>query len=318
MRRLAFAWALFASLALATPTVVAGQTVDARSALEQAESFVERASLATGAERAEFVRAALDALAEVPDVAASAWLSEPLKADPPALDRARARLGAALGALGDPRAVSDPVVARATLARLLENPPFQRPSLISLLPGWLVPVALLIDAAARLLWNLVRWPFDRILDLLSTVLGALAYGPAALVLALLVAAGLVLLYRRGLRSAIVAQAELSIAAETLPPTAGEALAAAQRQAAAGRYREACHFVFLSTLLWIEERGLARFDPSATNREHLARLEPQAPVAQALRPLVAGFDRLWYGQESVTDADYRELLTLAGRVREVVS
>ena len=49
-------------------------------------------------------------------------------------------------------------------------------------------------------------------------------------------------------------------------TALEALNAAQRQAALGRYREACHFVLLSALLAVDERGDSRFDRSATNRE----------------------------------------------------
>jgi hypothetical protein len=39
------------------------------------------------------------------------------------------------------------------------------------------------------------------------------------------------------------------------------------------------------------------------------------VARALGPLVAAFDRLWYGTSAVTESDYRRLLDLAGRVRE---
>jgi hypothetical protein len=83
----------------------------------------------------------------------------------------------------------------------------------------------------------------------------------------------------------------------------------------GRYREACHFVLTATLLWLEEHTGANFDPAATNREHLARVANQPLVAAALAPVVNYFDRLWYGQESVAETDYRELLGLAARVRE---
>ncbi|MBI4492986.1 MAG: DUF4129 domain-containing protein [Chloroflexi bacterium] len=313
MRRLALAAALVAAFALATPGTAAGPQ-EARSAVARALALVEQASQAPVAERPALARAALDALAAAPELADFTWLRDPLAASPPELARARARLAAAQEALEPPAGALDPA-ARSSLDRILSNPPFKSPSVQSLLPSWLVPVAVLIDAAARVVWNLVRWPFDRLLDLLRWVFTEVVSGPAALALGLLAIAGLVLLYRRGLRAALVAQAEVAASDEPLPPTAAEALAAAQRYAAAGQYREACHFVLLSALLSIEAQGWARLDRAATNREHLARLATQPSVAAALAPVVARFDRLWYGQDTVTDADYRELLRLAGRVRE---
>jgi hypothetical protein len=65
---------------------------------------------------------------------------------------------------------------------------------------------------------------------------------------------------------------------------------------------------------------ARFDPAATNREHLRRVQAAArpALATALAPLVQAFDRLWYGAGAVTEAEYRGLLALATQVREVAA
>jgi hypothetical protein len=95
----------------------------------------------------------------------------------------------------------------------------------------------------------------------------------------------------------------------------EALARAAAQSAAGHYREACHFVLMATLLSIEERGQIRFDPAATNREHLTRLAALPAVARALDLVVARFDRIWYGQAWVSETDYRDLLSLSRRVAQ---
>jgi hypothetical protein len=203
--------------------------------------------------------------------------------------------------------------ARAALRDVLADPRFHPRTWLDFVPAWLLPAVLLVKALLDFLWNIVRWPFDRLLDLL----GELLRSPLIIVLGLLATIGLVALSRGAVRAALVHQAEIDLPDESLPPTAAEALSAAQREATLGHYREASHFVLLSTLLWIAEHGDARFDPSATNREHLHRVQAAArpAVARALGPLVAAFDNLWYGTGAVTETDYRRLLDLAGRVRE---
>jgi len=212
----------------------------------------------------------------------------------------------------------NPAAARAALDDVLALPMFNEQDWISMLPVWLVPVALLIKALVEFIWNVMRWPIDRLLDLLARLVDEAVRRPVVLLLAVLAIAGLALLYQRGLRSAIVRQVEIPGSDQPLPPTANEALALAARQAAAGRYREACHFVLLSSLLAIEERGHARFDPSATNREHLAKLAGWPPLARALERVVGRFDRVWYGQGEVSESDYRDLLNLATSVAEAAA
>jgi len=130
------------------------------------------------------------------------------------------------------------------------------------------------------------------------------------------AIAIVLAYRFAFRSALVTDTEAREPGRLSRLTSTEALAVAQQHGAAGRYREACHFVLLATLLWLEEKSFARFDPSATNREHLQRLAAQPAVASALEPVVDRFDGLWYRSDEATAEDFRALLELAERTRRV--
>ena len=66
------------------------------------------------------------------------------------------------------------------------------------------------------------------------------------------------------------------------------------------------------LLWIEEHGQTRFERSATNWEHLQRLDPTSPAGLHSADSIDRFDRLWYGQADVSSEDYRDLEELARR------
>jgi hypothetical protein len=185
-----------------------------------------------------------------------------------------------------------------------------------------MPAALLLSALVQFAWSVVRWPFDRLLDLLSAFLNSSAFGPVMVVVALVVTAGIFVLYRLGLRAIVVAQAEVAPPKTDVPVTADDALAAAERCEGIGQHREACHYALLAALLAVEEKGLARFSRSATNREHLAQLavvtgSADGPVLRAISPAIDRFDRLWYGQTSVSERDYADLVALVGRVREAL-
>jgi hypothetical protein len=301
------------------PRAAAGQTDDALGSVARALELAKRAQAATEPERIVLVRQAQDVLAERPELSGSNWLHEPLNVSSPDLEQAIERLSAVQATLqGRPADRPNTEAARALLDRILAGPPFAGWSWLAFVPALLLPLALLAERIAELIWNAMRWPFDRILDLLNYLFEGLFFTPAVLVLALIATIGLVWLYRRGLRSAIVAEAEIAAPRGDLPPTSAEALAAAQACASAGEFRDACHFVFLSTLLWIEEQGRARFVPAATNREYLAQIAAQPRVSAALGPVVNRFDRIWYGQDSVGDADYQDLLAAATRLREAAA
>jgi hypothetical protein len=309
---LAILFALVAAASVGPRPAVA----DAGEALTSAAQLVQQArSTESEPERARLVADALAALDTEPGLMGWTWLQEPLQANPPELARAQEKLTAAATAIRvRPTTTTDAARARGLLADVLADPRFQERDWQSYVPGWLLPALLVVQAIVQVLWDIARWPFDRGLDLLGFALRS----PLMILIGLAAGVGIIALYRFALRATLVRQAEIAPEHEPLPPTAGEALAAAHRAATVGHYRNACHFVLLSTLLWIEEQGDARFDPAATNREHLRRAQAAArpAVARALGPLVAAFDHLWYGSGDITEADYRRLLELAAQVREV--
>lgn len=291
------------------------------TALTRAALLVEQATRASGAERSKLADQALAALEADPGVGGSNWLREPLTATPPDLAGAGVRLAAAIDATREP---NGPVSAnaQAILARVLADSRFHPRTLLDLLPSFLVPLALIVGAVAQVIWSIVRWPFDRLLDLLDMILNSWLFGLFIAVAALGVAAGVFGLYRVGVRSILVSQTEAATPQSAVPQTGAAALDEARRLESFALYREASHFVLIATLLWIEEHRLARFDRSATNREHLAQLAAvggltSGSVTGALGPVIHQFDRVWYGQPEVSDADYRELLALAGRVRDAL-
>ncbi len=294
-----------------------------QTTLVRVADLVGQASRVSGTERSALVDEALANLRADPSVGDSDWLREPLASTPPDLAVARERLAAAIDGLRDPIQTSPPANAQLILARVLDDSRFHPRALLDWLPTFLVPVALLVGVVAQFVWSIIRWPFDRAFDLLILILNSRFFGPFIVLAALGVAAGVFALYRVGLRSILVTQAEATATANDVPLTASEALAEAQRLESLAKYREACHFVLIATLLWIEEKGLARFNRSATNREHLTQLAEVAGLANgqvvgALRPVINRFDRVWYGQPIVSDVDYQELVALAGRVRDVLS
>ena len=94
------------------------------------------------------------------------------------------------------------------------------------------------------------------------------------------------------------------------PTAAASRARAQDAAASGDFREAVHQLYLATLLHLDERGLLRFRPSLTNREHLTTGNLAPGLAPVLTPVIEGYDRLWYGGIPCTADDWARFRALA--------
>lgn len=88
---------------------------------------------------------------------------------------------------------------------------------------------------------------------------------------------------------------------------------AVEQAAAGNYRDAIRYLYLTTLILLDERGLLRFDHSLTNREYLQRLGPSR-LATLLTPIVDTFDRTWYGHTLPTREEYDQYASMVDEVK----
>jgi hypothetical protein len=118
--------------------------------------------------------------------------------------------------------------------------------------------------------------------------------------------GLVLLYvLHRLQADFAAEARLDLSDDPHLDniTADIALQRAQASSGAGDYRQAVRYLYLSTLLLLEERDLLRYDRALTNREYLSRLAHRPDLAALLREVVEVFDRVWYGYQPLSEGEY---------------
>ena len=214
-------------------------------------------------------------------------------------DRARADLAALLAALDEAAAArTPPPEAAARLAAVLDRPEFRAQE-----PG---PLDRLLRPV-REAWERLRR------ELLARLLQATRGGGENLALVVvgvlvILAVGAVLAGAFG--GSVVAAARAATAPPPERPTAAATRARAQGAAAAGDYREAVHQLYLATLLHLDERGLLRFRPSLTNREHLTAGHVDPGLAPVLAPVIEGYDRLWYGGIPCTADDWARFRALA--------
>ena len=69
---------------------------------------------------------------------------------------------------------------------------------------------------------------------------------------------------------------------------------AKKKAQEGAFREAIRSLFISVLMEGHQKGWWLYEPEATNREHLARVEGQSERREALQRLIDRYELAWYG------------------------
>ncbi len=69
---------------------------------------------------------------------------------------------------------------------------------------------------------------------------------------------------------------------------------ARKKAQEGAFREAIRSLFISVLMEGHQKGWWVYEPEATNREHLARVEGQSERREALQRLIDRYELAWYG------------------------
>lgn len=92
------------------------------------------------------------------------------------------------------------------------------------------------------------------------------------------------------------------AAEAL--TADTAFEKAQTLSRGGDYRSAVRYLYLSSLLRLDERGMLRYDRSKTNREYLRSVAKSPELARPLAEVIDVFDNVWYGYHSLDEETFR--------------
>ncbi len=224
------------------------------------------------------------------------WLTAALRAEPPEFARLERTLVAQLEVHHRNPDPLWPAEARTTLTHILTRPEFHTDSRSNPLTEW---------------WNkLWEWLFDWLDEILpgdQTIVVGSNWVPYIITIAGSVI--LMLTLWRVLQEMVgmlVAESDLSEEAEaTIPLTGATALKRAQTLSAAGNYRSAIRYLYLSTLLQLEERSILHGDRTLTNREYLRQLQQRPQLAQTFRDIVDVFERVWYGQQSIDDADYAE-------------
>ncbi len=214
----------------------------------------------------------------------NSWLGEALKGDDPDLQAISARLGAILDALAQPES-SAPPDARERLKQILDNPPFKQPAADPNAGRWWRDFW---EWVGRVLEALLR-PVGTAASSSGETLGWVILAIGGLLLAAVI--GYLLL---GLRRNMAAEARAADDDPEARLTARTALDQAGEIARGGDYRAAMRYLYLSALLWLDERDLLRYDRALTNREYLDRLRDNTALRERLRPVVETFDQVWYG------------------------
>jgi hypothetical protein len=189
-----------------------------------------------------------------------------------------------------------------TLRDILARPEFQVAQGRGILDVALDPVRRLIRA---LLSHVIRF----IASLFDVEAGPSGMVGPLIAIGVTIVAALVVL--RLSRRMLAAEAALDETTAVGPPRADQELARSSALAQAGDWRGAVHHRYLAVLRRLDERGQLPFEGSLTNRELLPHAA-SAQLQQALSPLVAEFDQLWYGQSGCSAEEYARFASLADR------
>jgi len=296
---------LAVALWLAQPLVAHGDTIaprDYRQRLTDARALVVQARALTGAARDAAVTRARVILLATTAIALPAGeliindsaLAERIVSSDAALDAAVALLDAQLALVS--RAVSPSIdsarsdAALRDVLRAVENAQTS-PSFIDAI----------VRAFQRFLAGLEGPRVD--FGLVWPLLGILG---AAIIFFVVATLG------RGLGERVRTEVALRESAGADRADPARHLRAADEALAAGRPRDAIHALYLFALTSLVAREAIRFDPALTDRELLVRAAA-IPHADALRDLVALYERSWFGLRDPGTDEARRARSLAMRV-----
>jgi hypothetical protein len=91
---------------------------------------------------------------------------------------------------------------------------------------------------------------------------------------------------------------------------------AQETSRAGDYRSAVRWLYLSSLLILDERGVLHYDRTRTNREYLRSVGNAPELAHSLGDIVDVFDRVWYGFQPIDPATFEQYVKRVTELRRI--
>jgi hypothetical protein len=164
---------------------------------------------------------------------------------------------------------------------------------------------------------------DRILNWLDqlsnrVVNALLPYGRIPLIITAVLLFLLSLFFiSRSLSRSLVQEAQLEVEGNENDDlmTSKGAFKRAENLSMQGDYRNAIRYLYLSSLLVLDEQGVMRYDRSRTNREYLRSVSSRPELAKPLRDVIEVFDRTWYGFEDVDENTYKSYVEHVEELRE---
>jgi hypothetical protein len=236
-----------------------------------------------------------------------------LSEDPPDLKVIKARLEALIkGRENWPPAAmdgQDGENAALELKKILAAEEFQWPEASTAKS----PIQEFIDQTMDRFWT---WLFNLLPESVTADLSCLRMMIALPALLMLV---LILIYAaRRISGGLVAEDALDLEGEDgiEVVTADSAFKRAKDTAESGDYRSAVRWLYLSSLLTLEERGLLHYDRTRTNREYLRSVGKSPELASSLRDIVDVFDRVWYGFQPIDAPTFNEYVKHVTELRRV--
>lgn len=120
------------------------------------------------------------------------------------------------------------------------------------------------------------------------------------------AAGLILFVRRSLarQSLRIALSDAAAAVRRSHRDTTDWARMAEERAAAGDWREAVHSLYWAAIVSLEARNAWKPNPTRTPREYPRLLRPGSQAQRHLRDLTGQFERVWYGNHGLDEADFR--------------
>ena len=231
-----------------------------------------------------------------------AYFTAELRADPPRLDRLGNLLNTLLQAHEKYPQNLFTLADIEPLREILARPEFQwEESQPIVIPDWLDRILNWLDQLTNRVLN-TALSFGRIPLLVTAVLLFLLS---------------LFFVSRGLSRSLVREAHLEgegSESDNLLTSQG-AFKRAEDLSVQGDYRNAIRYLYLSSLLVLDEQGVMRYDRSRTNREYLRSVSSRPELAAPLRDVIEVFDRVWYGFQKVDENTYKSYVEHVEELRE---
>lgn len=235
----------------------------------------------------------------------TSFLVRMLRADPPDLAFLETHLQAQLDAYGESSAAGYPSNAEEILSTILEREEFTwKTAEKSKLEEFIDKILTKIGEFFSKLLPEGGVAFNIDLNLVLYVISA-------------VLLGMVFYYVISqMRGSLIADAELiGMGEEAELITSEIAIARAQELSQAGDNRKAIRYLYLSALLFLEERKILRYDRTKTNREYMQNVAGHPEISADFNEVVETFDQVWYGFQEIDEEAFHSYQDHVNHLRD---